>query len=91
MATLLTVIIAVYPYANELCVIEITGQELLDALEYSVSKLPGEFGGFLHVSGMSFTVDVSVKSGVVVDTESMFASVEGERRIKDVTVGEEPL
>ena len=84
-------IIAVHPYANELCVIEITGQELLDALEYSVSKLPGEFGGFLHVSGMSFTVDVSVKSGVVVDTESMFASVEGERRIKDVMIGDEPL
>lgn len=84
-------IISVHPFGNELCVVEVTGQELLDALEYSVSKLPGEFGGFLHVSGMRFTVDVSVDSGVVSDTEGMFTSVEGDRRVKDVMVGDEPL
>lgn len=84
-------IIAVHPFGNEMCIVEITGQELLDALELSVSKLPNEFGGFLQVSGMSFTVDLSVDSCVVLDTESMFVSVEGERRIKDVVIGNEPL
>ena len=84
-------IIAVHPFGNELCVVEITGQELLDALEYSAFKLPGEFGGFLQVSGMSFTIDVSVESGVVLDENSMFVSVEGERRVKDVMIGGEPL
>ena len=84
-------IISVYPFGNEMCVVEITGRELLDVLEYSVSKLPGEFGGFLQVSGMSFTVDLSVESGVVQDAESMFSCVDGERRVKDVIVGDEPL
>lgn len=85
-------IIAVHPYGNEMCVIEITGQELLDALEHSASKLGSEFGGFLQVSGMSFTIDVSVKSGVVLDSESMFSHIEeGERRIKNVIIGDEPL
>lgn len=83
--------IAVHPFGNEMCLVEVTGQELLDALECSVSKLPGEFGGFLQVSGMSFTVDLSVESGVVYDDDKMFCSVEGERRIKDVMIGDEPL
>lgn len=84
-------IIAVHPFGSGLCVVEVTGEELRDALEYSVSKLPGEFGGFMHVSGMSFTVDVSVDSGVVLDDKGMFAYVEGERRVKDIMVGNEPL
>ena len=84
-------VIAVHPFGNEMCVVEVTGQELLDALELSASKLPGEFGGFLHVSGMSFTIDMSVESSVVLDENSMFVSVDGERRVKDVMVGGEPL
>ncbi|MCQ2385967.1 MAG: 5'-nucleotidase C-terminal domain-containing protein, partial [Clostridia bacterium] len=84
--------ISVHPFQNEMCLIEITGQELSDALEYSVSKLPDEFGGFLQVSGMSFTVDLSVKSGVVIDNDGMFSHIEeGERRIKDILIGSEPL
>ena len=84
-------LIAVHPFGNEMCVVEATGQEILDALEFSVHSLPGEFGGFLHVSGMSFTVDLSVESSVKLDVNDMFVSVEGERRVKDVMIGGEPL
>ena len=38
-------IISVHPFGNSLCVAEVTGQQILDALEFGVSKLPGEFGG----------------------------------------------
>lgn len=84
-------IIAVHPFGNEMCVVECTGQEILDALELGCSKLPAESGGFLHVSGMTYTVDLNVESTVKLDENGMFVSVEGDRRVKDVTIGGEPL
>ena len=42
-------ILKVHPFGNSLTVIEATGQQVLDALEWSVHSLPGEFGGFDHV------------------------------------------
>ena len=84
-------IIAVHPFGNEMCVVECTGQEILDALELGCSKLPAESGGFLQVSGMTYTVDLNVESTVKLDENGMFVSVEGDRRVKDVTVGGEPL
>ena len=84
-------IIAVHPFGNEMCVVECTGQEILDALELGCSKLPAESGGFLHVSGMTYTVDLNVESSVKLDENGMFVSVEGDRRVTDVTIGGEPL
>ena len=84
-------IIAVHPFGNEMCVVECTGQEILDALELGCSKLPAESGGFLQVSGMTYTVDLNVESSVKLDENGMFVSVEGDRRVKDVTIGGEPL
>ena len=84
-------IISVHPFGNAMCVVEATGQQILDALEKSVSKLPDETGGFLHVSGLTFTVDMSVPSTVVVDDKGNFVEVSGERRVKDVKVGGEDL
>ena len=83
-------IIAVHPFGNEMCVVECTGQEILDALELGCSKLPAESGGFLQVSGMTYTVDLNVESTVKLDENGMFVEVEGERRVKDV-IGGEPL
>ena len=82
-------IIKVHPYGNALCVVEATGQEILDALELSVCSLPGESGGFLHVSGLKFSVDMNVDSTVVKDEKKMFVEVAGDRRIKDVEVLQE--
>ena len=79
-------IIKVHPFGNALCTVEVTGQEILDALEFSVCNLPGESGGFLHVSGLKFTVDMNVDSTVVKNEKKEFVEVAGERRIKDVEV-----
>ena len=76
----------VHPYKNQFCIIETTGQQVLDALELSVSGLPGELGGFLHVSGLKYTIDMNVDSSVVRDDEKRFVEVAGERRVKDVQV-----
>ena len=86
-------ILLVHPFGNAMCVIEVTGQEIMDALELSVASLPGEFGGFLHVSGMSFEVHTYIESPVIRDEAKMFVGVtEGaERRVKNLLIGGEPV
>lgn len=89
-------IIAVHPYGNTLCVVEATGQEILDALEMaSRSTMPeisdgenavGENGGFLQVSGLKYTIDTTVASTVEVDETEMFVACGENRRVKDVQV-----
>ena len=79
-------IIAVHPFGNAMCVVEATGAEILDALELSVSKLPGEFGGFEQVSGLKFYIDLNVDSTVVCNDKGDFIEVSGDRRVKGVTV-----
>ncbi|SFL80567.1 5'-nucleotidase C-terminal domain-containing protein [Salibacterium qingdaonense] len=61
-------IISVLPFGNTLATMEITGAELKQALEHSVSQVPAENGGFLHVSGMTYTYDSSNEAGNRIQT-----------------------
>ena len=80
-------VIAVHPFNNVGCVVEATGQEILDALEMGARVAPEENGGFLQVSGLTYTIDTSVPSTVVVDDKKNFVNITGDRRVKDVMVG----
>ena len=84
-------IISVNPFGNELCMIKLSGQQILDALEWGSRALPGENGGFIQVSGLTYEIDVTVESGCVSDENDMFISVNGNRRVKNVMVGGEPI
>lgn len=84
-------LLSVQPYGNELCLIEATGQEILDALEMGASNAPEEFGGFLQVSGLSYKIDASIPSSVKTDENGNFVSVDGERRVFDVKVGDQAI
>ena len=84
-------ILRVFPFGNAMCVAEVTGQQILDALEWGASAVPEQSGGFMQVSGLEYTIDVSVPSGCVKDENNMMTGIEGERRVKNVTVGGEPL
>jgi 5'-nucleotidase len=48
---------ALLPFLNVLVKLELPGKVLLDVLERSVGAYPREFGGFLQVSGLTFTFD----------------------------------
>lgn len=50
----------VLPFGNELSIVEVTGAELLEALEVATSVTPEALGGFPHVAGIRFTVNTSV-------------------------------
>ena len=84
-------IINVHPYSNQATSVRVTGQQLLDALELGAQNTPGESGGFLQVSGMTYTIDTTIPSSVVTDDKGNFVRVDGAYRVKDVTVGGEPL
>ena len=79
------------PYSDDVQIAEVTGQTLLDALEFSCRLMPEPNGGFLQVSGMEFTVDLSVDSPVVTDETGAFLRIEGARRVSDVMIDGEPL
>ncbi|WP_081976200.1 5'-nucleotidase C-terminal domain-containing protein [Ureibacillus manganicus] len=56
-------VIEVLPYGNTLALMDITGAELKEAFELSVSKYPVENGGFLHVAGGKIEFDSSKPAG----------------------------
>ncbi len=67
---------AIFPFGNTLKKVELSGLQLQEILEHSVSGLPSAFGGFLQVSGLSFSFDPTRPAG---------------QRVIAVTVGSEPL
>ena len=80
-------LLSVFPFNNKACTATMTGQQLVDALEFSVSFLPEENGSFMQVSGVKFVADASVPSPVQVDEHHLFAGVgEGQRRVSEVQV-----
>ena len=84
-------LLSVQPYGNELCLVEATGQEVLDALEMGARLYPESSGGFLQVSGLTFTIDASIPSSVQLSDQGAFQGVTGPYRVTDVKVNGEPL
>lgn len=89
-------IIAVNPYGNTLCVVEVTGAEILDMLEYfyryvqadykKLGRAVGEDGSFQQVSGLKFTINTSIASSVIVSTDDSLIGIDSTRRVSDVMV-----
>ena len=84
-------IIKVHPFGNEACLVEVTGQQLKDALELGSAAYPGESGGFLQVSGLTYTINADIPSSVVKNDKSEFVKVDGAYRVSDIMVGGQPL
>ncbi|MBQ7155934.1 MAG: bifunctional metallophosphatase/5'-nucleotidase [Synergistaceae bacterium] len=81
----------VLPYNTSIAIWEVSGQTILDELEHSVRLYPNRTGGFLHVAGMTYTLDARVPSPVQTDDKIYLLKISGERRIKDAMVNGEPL
>lgn len=79
-------LLTVYPWGNDACIIAASGQTIMDALEFSARNYPAENGGFLQVSGMTYTVNAAVKSPVQVNDRNEFVSVNGARRVQNIKV-----
>lgn len=81
-------LINVMPFGDMIATGTLSGEQLLDVLEYSVSALPAESGTFMQVSGLRFKINQEIPSPAIKDeTAGMFTSIgEGERRISQVEV-----
>lgn len=84
-------ILQVHPFGNALCVVEATGQQILDALEWGARNVPGENGGFLQVSGLTYEIHTYIESSCTADENGLFTGVDGEYRVKNVKVAGEDL
>ena len=50
----------VFPFNNQLCTIQVTGAQLLEALEAATQNSPEPMGAFPQVSGITYTLDTTV-------------------------------
>ena len=66
----------IFPFGNTLRIAEIKGSAVRAMLEHSVGFYPRSFGGFLDVSGMTFSYDPSKPAG---------------HRVKEILVNGQPL
>ena len=81
----------VFPFGNEICVVQATGQQILDALEWGAAAVPGESGGFMQGSGLSYEIHTYIDSTCTKDVNGMFTGVAGERRVRNVKVNGTPI
>ena len=79
------------PFSNDVIIKEIPGKVILEALEYGVRALPSSGSGIPQVSGITYKVDISINSPVIIDDNGSFQKIEGERRVYDVKINGEKL
>ena len=80
-----------FPFGNMCAVIEVSGQQILEALEMGASHYPDEFGGFCQVAGMEYTINSKIPSTVQLDEKGNFHRIGGIYRVSDVRIGGKPL
>lgn len=84
-------ILNVLPWSSNIVKLEVTGQQLLDCLEMGARLWPEECGGFIQASGLTYEIHTYITPSVMTSEDGLFESVDGEYRVKNVYVGEEPL
>ena len=77
----------IHTFGNVACLQTVTGQQLLDALEWGAKDYPNECGGFLHPSGLTYDIDTSIASTVQADDKGVWiGGPTGEYRVKNVEI-----
>ena len=80
---------SIHTFGNVACLQTITGQQLLDALEWGARGVGTgeEIGGFLHVSGITYKIDTEWPASVQMDEKGVWVGAPtGGYRVHDVQV-----
>ena len=84
----------VHTFGNMATVIELSGQKVLDALEWG-ARTAGpegkECGGFLQTSGLTYEIHTYIPDGCKTDDKGNWIGHDGEYRVKNVMIGGKPL
>lgn len=80
-------------FNNDMCVLEVTGQQLVDVLEHGARNCPESLGGFFQVSGVTFEIHTYLESPVITDALGNFVGIDEtlERRVQNAIVNNEPV
>ena len=83
----------VFPFGNEVSVLELKGSELLEALEAATHSTPKAIGAFPQVAGMVFTIDTTVpfEEGEQYPESTYFAPKNPGARVTIESVGGQPF
>ena len=81
----------IHTFGNVACLISVTGQQMLDLLEWSVYELRADggadTGSFMHPAGMRYTVDLRIPSTVGRSDGGVWAGAPtGAYRVRDVEI-----
>lgn len=80
-------VIDMYPFDNTLCIANVKGRVLRNAIEYCLSWYPEDTGNFPQVSGIRFTFDPSIPSAILVDERGQLTGIkDGPHRVQDIQV-----
>ena len=81
----------VQPFGVIVCTLEVTGQQILDAMEWGCHVTPAESGGFPQVSGITFDLDTSIADPCKKDDNGMCIGIEGDRRVSNLKINGESV
>ncbi|MBE6596320.1 MAG: bifunctional metallophosphatase/5'-nucleotidase [Ruminococcaceae bacterium] len=78
----------IHTFGNVACLQEVSGRQLLDALEWGARLIgTAESGGFLHVSGMRYQIDTSIEDTTRKDDKGVWiGGPTGEYRVHSVEI-----
>jgi 2',3'-cyclic-nucleotide 2'-phosphodiesterase (5'-nucleotidase family) len=69
-------LLAMHPFGNVVCKVEVPGAVLLQALNHGVARFPAAAGQFPQVSGLTFTIDAAAPVG---------------NRVRDAAINGQPI
>lgn len=76
-----------HTFGNVACLQKVTGEQILDALEWGSKNVGGgENGSFLHVAGLTYKIDTSFDSTVKEDKHEIWSGKPEKYRVYDVKI-----
>ena len=76
-----------HPFGNVACLQTISGQQLLDVLEWGARRAgASEEGSFMHVAGITYKINTSIENTTVADEMDIWLSGPTAYRVHDVKV-----
>ncbi|MGI5929438.1 alpha/beta fold hydrolase [Pseudoflavonifractor sp.] len=86
-------LLAVFPFGNTVATIDVTGAQLLEALEAATCTTPDAIGAFPQVSGIEFTINVAVpyENGEQYPNSTYYAPANPGSRVTITSVNGQPF
>ena len=74
------------PGGEKICVAEVSGADIMDALEMSARLYPNENEKFLQVSGLTYDIQETVIPAVSLDGFGNFSGIDGQYRVTNIMI-----